>query len=175
MNSLTVVIGPMFSGKTSRIVHFSSKWARRGKRVIVISHSLDDRGFLSHNPKLRLDDDVTVVKARELREVDIDDFDVVSVDESQFFGDLVDTIIDWMSRGRHRILVAGLDGDARQRPFGEILQLVPRADKVHRLTARCHHCEERAPFTIKINASDKRVDVGGSDKYRAVCREHLKL
>ena len=74
MNSLTVVIGPMFSGKTSRIVHFSSKWARRGKRVIVISHSLDDRGFLSHNPKLKLDDDVTVIKTRELREVDIDDF-----------------------------------------------------------------------------------------------------
>jgi thymidine kinase len=175
MNSLTVVIGPMFSGKTSRIVHFSSKWARRGKCVIVISHSLDDREFLSHNPKLRLDDDVTVVKTRALREVNIDDFDVVAVDESQFFDDLVETIIEWMSRGRHRILVSGLDGDYQQRPFGEILQLIPRADKVHKLTAHCHHCEKRAPFTIKISESEKRVDVGGSDKYRPVCREHLKL
>ena len=38
------------------------------------------------------------------------------------------------------VIVAGLDGDFKRNPFGDILKLIPHAEKVSKLSALCTIC-----------------------------------
>ena len=73
-------------------------------------------------------------------------------------------------------MVVGLDGDAHQRPFGEVLQCIPWANKVTKLSALCSICNDGtlASYTRRIlDNHSSQVEVGGSDKYQAICIKHL--
>ena len=82
---------------------------------------------------------------------------------------------------RKNILVVGLDGCAQQKKFGEILDVIPLATSVTKLTALCSVCCDGtpAPFTKKVKLNwggeecSLQVDVGGAEKYVAVCLRHL--
>lgn len=73
-----------------------------------------------------------------------DKFDVIAIDEAQFFTDLVgfcETAAD--VDGKH-VIVAGLCGDFLRRPFGSVLDLVPLADSITKLAADCFSCNRCA-------------------------------
>ena len=46
-----------------------------------------------------------------------------------------------------RLILAGLDGDFQRRRFGQVLDLLPLADSVTKLSARCKYCAEEAAAT----------------------------
>ena len=73
------------------------------------------------------------------------------------------------------VIVAGLDGDASRKPFGKLLELIPYADTIIKLKALCKKCNDgtEALFTSKKVHDDTTVDIGGSDKYEALCRKHF--
>ena len=73
------------------------------------------------------------------------------------------------------IIVAGLDGDYKQEPFGDILKLIPHAERVKKLSALCLKCNDGTPasFTKRIISSKLQTLVGSSESYIAVCRKHL--
>lgn len=45
--------------------------------------------------------------------------------------------------------MAGLDGTFQRKPFGSILELIPIAEKVMKLSAVCMYCSKDAPFTLR--------------------------
>ena len=45
------------------------------------------------------------------------------------------------------VIISALDGTFERKPFGRILDLVPLADEVIKLTAICGICGDDAPFT----------------------------
>ena len=97
------------------------------------------------------------------------DHDVIGIDEGQFFPDLVD-FCDEMANAGKIVIVAALDGDFRRKPFGSVLELVPLAESVTKLTAVCTSCFGTASFSKRI-VNDTAVEcIGGADKYIAVCR-----
>lgn len=51
------------------------------------------------------------------------------------------------------------------------MDLVPLAEKVTKLNAVCMRCHSDAAFTQKLSSSKKTVEIGGADKYIAVCRK----
>ncbi len=57
-------------------------------------------------------------------------------------------------------------------PFGEILQVVPMANKVIKLNALCSVCGDKAPFTKRTCTEEGQELVGGADLYMATCRLH---
>jgi thymidine kinase len=71
------------------------------------------------------------------------------------------------------VIVAALDGTFNQRAFGRVLDLVPLADSVVKLTAVCHTCGADAPFTRRIGADTRTEVIGGSEAYAACCRACL--
>jgi thymidine kinase len=106
---------------------------------------------------------------------------LVVVEEAQFFDDLkpfVERAVD--ADGKHAVVV-GLDGTAERRPFGQILDLVPLADRITKLTAFCTMCADGTPaiFTYAKRsdaiaaAADGVPCVGGDDKYMPLCRKHF--
>ena len=100
-----------------------------------------------------------------------EDYDVIGIDEGQFFPDVVSWSEKMANEGKV-VLVAALDGTFQRKPFGDILSLVPLAEDVTKLKAVCMNCFEEAAFSKRITSDDEgKVEViGGADKYMAVCR-----
>jgi len=48
------------------------------------------------------------------------------------------------------VLIAALDGTFERKPFGNIISLIPLAEKVLKLNAVCVYCANEAAFTKRI-------------------------
>ncbi|XP_071723859.1 pentatricopeptide repeat-containing protein At4g16470-like [Rutidosis leptorrhynchoides] len=101
-----------------------------------------------------------------------DQLDVIGIDEAQFFEDLHDFCQEAADHDGKTVIVAGLDGDYLRRSFGSVLDIIPLADSVTKLTARCEVCGKRASFTLRKTEEAKTEIIGGSEFYMPVCRNH---
>ncbi|XP_031739291.1 thymidine kinase-like [Cucumis sativus] len=98
--------------------------------------------------------------------------DVIGIDEAQFFDDLYDFCCEAADIDGKTVIVAGLDGDYLRRNFGSVLDIIPLADSVTKLTARCEICGNRAFFTLRKTQEKETELIGGADMYMPVCRQH---
>jgi thymidine kinase len=97
------------------------------------------------------------------------DYDVIGIDEGQFFGDLVSFCETAASNGK-TVIVAGLDGDFKAAPFGTICDLLPLAEKFDKICAVCTESGRDAAFTRR-NTRDTAIEiVGGAEMYDSTCR-----
>jgi thymidine kinase len=181
--SLRVVVGPMFAGKTSEIQSTVRRYHCLGKEVLVLTADIDNRyqsavtAIVNHD---RASVPASGVAVDGLMEVlnwpTFAAAAAVVVDEAQFFrGCLVSFVRAAVDvHGKH-VVVVGLDGDARQEPFGDVLQLIPHADSVEKKTALCRNCGDGTPaiFTRRFVAAADQVAVGGAEMYEPVCRRHF--
>jgi thymidine kinase len=183
--SLTLVIGCMFSGKSSYLLSCIRAYKEIGSSIFIITSNLDKR--YSDEPMI-----VNHSKESFKADIAVDDlFDaiintgflqakVIIIEEAQFHKNLADFVVMAVDIHEKHVIVAGLDGDANRNPFGEVLNLVPLADNIVKLKAICKKCSDEnlvtdALFSSKIinnSSSLDLVDVGGSDKYESLCRKH---
>lgn len=171
--SLKIIMGNMFSGKTTELIRRLKRYKVIGKRILVLNSSLDTR---SSDEVLKTHDNskFECLKVSNLEDVDYSKVDIIAVDEAQFFSDLK-SFVEKVLTDNKTILLAGLDGDYKQEKFGEIIDCIPLADKVFKITAMCMECMDgtHGPFTKRIVQNDKLELVGDHDIYKAVCRKHL--
>ncbi|KAH9749858.1 pentatricopeptide repeat-containing protein [Citrus sinensis] len=113
--------------------------------------------------------DLGVVKEPGYSRIEVD---VIGIDEAQFFEDLYDFCREAADHDGKTVIVAGLDGDYLRRSFGSVIDIIPLADSVTKLTARCEFCGKRAFFTLRKTEETKTELIGGSDIYMPVCRQH---
>lgn len=59
-----------------------------------------------------------------------------------------------------------------RRSFGSVLDVIPLADTVTKLTARCEICGKRAFFTLRKTGDLQTELIAGADVYMPVCRLH---
>jgi thymidine kinase len=192
MATVELIIGPMFSGKTTELLRRARALSAIGARVLFIAHSNDAQRYVQQ-PDLATAIDAAVRThandaqrgpnvhyATRLSEIDglVSECDVVAVDEVQFFGDLIDFVRRHESRAGLTLLLSGLDGDADRRPFGQTLSVIPLCDEVVKLRAFDTVLRDgsRASFSLRLpdrgaRGSDVVVEVGGSELYAAVSRK----
>lgn len=178
MGHLTVIVGCMFAQKTTELLRHIRRYRSIGFRVLVVNYSHDTRYgtdiIASHD--LDTIPATSVERLGELPEDIATAYDVIVIDEGQFFGDLRDKVCQWVDNNdKLQVVVSGLDGDASRRPFGQMLDLIPVAETVLRLSSYCAVCRDgtSANFTKKIGGTqDATVEVGAGDKYIPVCRRH---
>ena len=166
---LHVIFGPMFSGKTTELLRRVRRYSAAQKRCLLVKYTMDTRhqGIVTHDGNSHIG--LYMARARELAEVDTADVDVIGIDEGQFFPDIV-VFCGRMAEAGKIVVVAALDGTFQRRPFGDVLNLVPLADSVIKLSAVCVYCFKDAPFSARLSDEQEEVVVGGADKYAAVCR-----
>lgn len=176
--SLEVVVGPMFSGKSSYALSYVRRQQAIGKKVLVIKPDIDNR--YSNDKYLVTHDKETVPcmvwkTDAPLCEISDLNYDCFVVEEAQFFTHLDHFCYELLFHWKKNILIVGLDGCAQQKKFGEILDLIPIATSVTKLSALCSMCKDGtpAPYTRKMGQIETQVDVGGPEKYVAVCLRHL--
>jgi len=181
---LVIITGPMFAGKTSCLISELTRYVDVEVPVVYINSSDDTRGnqFSTHNSSLNQVlpkfDVLKTSKLYSLKDDVLDNYEVIAIDESQFFGDLLNFVKKWLFRNKI-IYVAGLDGDIEQNIFGDIVYLIPYATEVRKLNAVCDFCRTEkkivpAPFTIRKTDSKQKKLIGGKDIYIPVCVNHLQ-
>merc|ERR1719447_33606 len=90
--------------------------------------------------------------------------------KANFFPDIVEFCENLANNGKI-VVVAGLDGTYQRRGFGKILELVPLAESVVKLTAICMNCRSDAAFSRRLGCEKEIELIGKEDKYMSVCRE----
>jgi thymidine kinase len=171
---LEIIYGPVCSGKSSELIRRIRLFKIINKKILVIKPKIDNRynenKITSHNLET-----FDCVNLEQLNEVNnINEYDCIVIDEGQFFPDLKNTIICWLDKYNVHILVAGLDGDFEKKPIGQILDLIPHAEKCHKVNSLCTLCNDgtEACFSYKKTASKNQIEIGGLDIYLPVCRKH---
>lgn len=168
---LEIILGSMFSGKTSRLVEIYKQCKFCNIPVEVINHSIDvryDDELMSTHDKIK----IPCIKTNKIGYVlkKVENVDVILINEGQFFEDLYETVEKMLKNGK-KIYICGLDGDFERKKFGQILDLIPLCDKVTKLTSLCSICKNGTLgiFSKRISL-EKEQTVVGSDNYIPVCR-----
>ena len=170
---LELIVGPMFSGKTSYLVNIFKQCKFCNIPVVVINHSFDNRyddSLLSTHDKVM----IPCIKTEKLFDVS-DNFEltyaeVILINEGQLFGDLYVFVEKMLHHGK-KIYVCGLDGDFKRQKFGQILDLIPLSDNIIKLSSMCSLCKNGKPgiFSHRISSEKEQVVIG-ADNYIPVCR-----
>ena len=176
---IELILGPMFAGKTTELQRRVKRYQHANQRCLIVKFSGDNRytdeevtcthdGAKLHSKE----GSIKTIAASTLGQLQdmMSPFSVVAIDEGQFFPDVVE-VSDALANSGKIVVVSALDGTFERRPFNNILNLIPMAESVHKITAVCKICFRDAHFSRRITA-DTRVEViGGSDMYIPVCRD----
>lgn len=170
-----VILGCMFSGKSTELLRRTNRYRAVGKQILLINHTYDvrtDEAIQTHSNMKQ-----TAIKTDKLDSIltltEFDKCDVIGIDEAQFFPDLLDFVKKAELRNKI-IIVAGLDGDYKREPIGQILQVIPLCDEVVKLNAMDMIDRDGSPgiFSKRIVEGDGQVLVGANESYAAVSRKN---
>lgn len=198
--SLTLILAPMFAGKTSYLLNKMQAMLNLGFSCLFVNHEFDNRNennsISCHNKIIEsgLDNLYSQKKLVIIKTSDLDSvvsfvkdniIDFIFIDEFQFFSpsNTLPIIHNLIKDGYH-VFVAGLKGDSNNNKFGYTIELVPMADTIVPLTSCCVICAQEenkiaeASFTKFIgddggDIEKEQILVGADEKYIPVCRKHL--
>ena len=180
---LEIILGSMYSGKTSRLVEIYKQCMFCNIPVCVINHCIDDRydtELLSTHDQIK----IPCIKTNKLFDVWTDSIvlhtisdkiqvclsSVILINEGQFFPDL-EEFVKKLLKYNKQVYVCGLDGDFERKKFGQILDLIPLCDKVTKLTSLCSMCKNGTLGIFSKRISCEQIQtVVGTDNYIPVCR-----
>ena len=177
---LELILGPMFSGKTTQIIQIYNNYTYIGKKVAVINFAEDtryhDTMLSTHDRKMIpciLSDNIidNWTNPENKYYTEINDADVILINEGQFFKGLKDIVLNMVEQKNKIVYICGLDGDFKREKFGQMLELIPYCDKVSKLTSLCSQCRngKKALFSSRVSNETEQVVIG-SDNYKPLCR-----
>jgi len=180
---LGLYIGPMYSGKTSKLIELYKQFSFCGVNTITINYAEDTRystNMLStHDMNM-----IPCIMASSLCEVSdiIDnkpnitkefmDAKIILINEGQFFKDIVEWVTKAVCEYNKCVYICGLDGDFKRQLFGNWLDLIPLCDTVEKLHSFCNGCKKReALFSHRISSEKEQKVIGAASKYVPLCRK----
>lgn len=168
---IEVICGSMFSGKTEELIRRIRRAQIAKQKTVLFKPRIDDRysneQVISHDQRK-----IDAIPARDAADIARQSyrFEVIGIDETQFFGMPLLEVCQDLADGGKRVIVSGLDQDFRGIPFEPIPQLLAIAEHITKIQAICVVCGNAANRTQRLTKSTKRVLIGGNEKYEARCR-----
>lgn len=171
---IEVICGSMFSGKTEELIR-RLKRARIAKQKVeifkpIIDTRYDDEDVVSHDDNAIRS---TPVQSSNQILLMANDFDVVGIDEAQFFDEELPYVCNVLANNGLRVIVAGLDMDYLGKPFGPMPSLLALAEYVTKVHAICPYCGDLANYTHRTVDQDGQVMLGEAEAYEPLCRKHF--
>ena len=168
---IEIVCGSMFSGKTEELIRRLNR-ARIAKQKVeifkpAVDTRYDDEDVVSHDSN-----SVSSTPVQNATQILFyaEDFEVVGIDEAQFFGNELVNVCNELAASGKRVVVAGLDMDYLGKPFGPIPQLMATAEYVTKVHAICMRCGNLANYSHRMIKNDSLVLLGETDAYEPLCR-----
>jgi len=168
---IEVICGGMFSGKTEELIRRAKRAKIAGQKVLVVKPKTDNRysdtNVVSHNETAI--PSVVVSESQQIFELS-NEFQVICIDEAQFFdGDIVE-VANNLANHQKRVIVAGLDMDYEGKPFGPMPYLLAIAEFVTKLHAICTKSGMLASYSQRVVEGTQQVMVGEYDAYEPRAR-----
>jgi thymidine kinase len=181
---LELIIGPMYSGKTSKLLEFYKQFTFCGIKTLVVNYSEDKRYSdteLSTHDKImipckqayNLFDDICNFDdslEEKNKQKEFYESQVILINEGQFFSDIQDWVKCAVDKHSKSVYICGLDGDFQRQTFGKWLDLIPLCDKVTKLHSYCSQCKMKPAIFSHRLSNEKTQKVIGSDSYIPLCR-----
>ena len=168
---IEIVCGSMFSGKTEELIRRLKRAKIANQRVLVVKPEIDERfdkeKVISHDESAM--DAVPIKNAAQLLEF-ADQYDVIGIDEAQFFDMPLVEVSQNLALKGVRIIIAGLDLDYKGVPFGPMPNLLAVAEYITKVHAICVHCGNLATHSYRKISNDAQIMIGEKNEYEPRCR-----
>ncbi len=168
---IEVVCGSMFSGKTEELIRRLKRAKIAKQKVEIFKPAVDVRydedDVVSHDSN-----SVSSTPVQNATQILFyaEEFEVVGIDEAQFFGNELVSVCNELAAKGKRVIVAGLDMDYLGKSFGPIPNLMAAAEYVTKVHAICMRCGSLANHSHRIIKNDNLVVLGETDAYEPLCR-----
>jgi len=175
---ITMVTGPMFSGKSNHLINMAAHAGREKIPFIAFKPAKDKRyavdEIVSHDG--RRIEAYRVESAGSIRGIikrhRSEGLTCVAIDEAQFFElDLVDLLNEYHTEPIN-FLVACLDLDSDGKPWETSIQIMAIADMVHKIAGQCAVCHMPSTRSQRLSSDKTRELVGGAKEYSPRCLHH---
>ena len=189
---LEIIKGPMFSGKTTRLLDIYKKYTFCDIKTLVINYEKDNRYsdiMLSSHDKVMIPcvraiklEDIVRFTTNPLHDIDASSnyaFDFLNakailINEGQFFPDIVEWVTIAVEKYHKNVYICGLNGDFKRHKFGNWLDLETISDNVVMLHSFCSKCKRRPGLFSHRLSKEKELEVIGAESYIPVCRNCYK-
>ncbi len=176
---LEIVIGPMYSGKTSYLIDKVRLFEEKKEKYLIINHFLDTRynidNITNHNK--------ISVKCTSLKNIsdilnipNYEEYKHILIDEAQFFTDLESGVSNLIYNNPDiDVICVGLDGDYQQNYFNDaqLLKLIPKSNNLIKLYSKCYICGQKASFTKRIINDETQIIIASKGVYVPCCFKHI--
>lgn len=168
---IEVICGSMFSGKTEELIRRLKRAKIANLNVEIFKPDMDTRydakNIVSHDENAIIAD--PVANSKIILSL-VKNAEVIGIDEAQFFDDDLPDVCDQLAVNGLRVIVAGLDMDYMCKPFGQVPNLLAKADYITKLHAICVKCGNIANYSYRKTDHDSQIFLGEKDFYEPRCR-----
>jgi thymidine kinase len=168
---IEVICGSMFSGKTEELIRRLKRVKIANLKVEIFKPAMDVRydevKIVSHDTNAI--HSTPVSDSQKILDK-ATDCDVVGIDEAQFFDAGITAVCEALAMRGIRVIVAGLDMDYQGNPFGQMPNLLAKADYITKLHAICQVCGNIANISYRKVNEGGQVLLGEKDVYEPRCR-----
>lgn len=186
MAKLYFYYSSMNAGKSTNLLQSSFNYRERGMDTMLFTSIHDDRfevgviqSRIGLESKAHIFDDTSDLFAEVTAERARRPVDCVLVDEAQFLTrEQVYQLAAVCDRLSIPVLAYGIRTDFRASLFEGSMHLLALADELRELKAICE-CGRKATMNLRVDSEGKPVregeqrEIGGNDRYVAMCRKHF--
>jgi thymidine kinase len=187
MSKLYFYYSAMNAGKSTVLLQASYNYHERGMRTLLFTPAIDTRAGTGRvKSRIGLEAEAMVLQADENIYEHVkaahaaQPVACVLVDEAQFLTRRqVEQLTDITDLLRIPVLCYGLRTDFQAQLFPGSAALLALADNLIELKTICH-CGRKATMNLRIGPDGRavkvgaQVEIGGNDRYVAMCRHHFK-
>ena len=174
---IEIICGSMFSGKTEELIRRLNRAKYAKQKIKVFKPIIDSRfkkDFVFSHDKNQIESK-SVSKSSDIK-IKAKGYDVIGIDEAQFFDNGIVKICNDLANEGIRVIVAGLDMDYKGNPFGPMPNLLAIAEYVTKLHAICAKSGNLANHSYRISNDKSLVHLGQKESYIPLSRvEFQKL
>ena len=174
-SGITLIYGPMFSGKTTKLIEIYKEMLAQKKNCIAINYELDTRygknKIISHDGLAitcysitNIDDFINNSATKEL----ISSADFIFINEAQFFESILPSVLYLTNILKKNVVLCGLDLDYKRQKFGTMMDLLSKATNVFKMTGKCVKCNGLSCYSHRIVSSYFQILIGTSE-YIPLC------
>lgn len=142
--NITLFIGPSYAGKTTELIRQINRHRVMQKKICLI---IPD-GRKETREKFNFFKGPIITPSlleHVLEDINFKNADIIIIDELQYFFDTIQVIPLMADKYMKKIICAGLDNDSERNYYQHVLELVPKCEYVHKLSAFCSKLCDSTP------------------------------
>lgn len=193
---LKIIMGPMYSGKTTELKRLIRIAEQKNQDILVVRHAEDYRIIDNNDPdhaiqfltthdgdSIRISQDGSprrsCIATNLLSSIEVEPGQLVAIEEGQFFSDLKQTVLSWIFKRKVDVIVVALSSYASESqtehlsPLPQVLELIPHANNIVFFSTVCTFCrsDEGLYHFHRDKSTPYGMCVGGKEKYGVACRD----